>query len=158
MDFENINPPVVYESVWLIIFFCALAFIILYVGGVLLFTRKRKPSVQAPVDKSSLSYKESVRKKHMDNIQTLKQESINGGLSSSDLNQRLGVILRSFAAEYSGFNTRPMTLSELRRNNVPKELVDAVESFYPIAFRNLSEGGSPEVAVQAAMDVIYKWN
>jgi len=157
VDFDNINPPVQYEPIWIQIFAIALAVIALYVIVTLIATKKKKPKAEPYIDRTSQAYRETVRKKHMDNIQQLRAEALSGDLKSSDLNQRLGVILRSFAAEYSGLNTRPMTLSELRRNNVPKELITAIEGFYPIAFRNLAEQGNPDVAVNAAMDVVYKW-
>ena len=157
MDFD-ILPPVQYQGIWLTIFFIALGALVLYVLLVLLFTRKKKQQTARQLDVNSQEYKETIRRKHMTNIEALRASTLTGELSAADLNQRLGVILRSFAAEYSGMNTRPMTLSELKRNNIPSDLISAIEAFYPIAFRNLSQKGDPNVAVQAALDVIYRWN
>jgi hypothetical protein len=124
---------------------------------ILIATRQRRLEPEPPIDLYSNEYRNSIRQKHMDAIEDLGELNQKGELSANDLNQKLGVILRAFASEYSGLDTRPLTLSELKRSDVPKELIAAIESFYPIAFRNLSEQGNPAVAVQAALDVIYRW-
>lgn len=157
MEIDNIVKPVLYLEIWLAIALVAVTVIVIYVIIVLTATAKRKPRTEPAVDATSFGYREQIRHKHMDAVQNLTRQAESGELSTSDLNQKLGVILRAFAAEYSGLNTKPMTLSELKRSQVPRELVAAIEQFYPIAFRNLAEKSDPAVSEKAALDVIDRW-
>lgn len=157
MDYDNIAPPVQYESVWMWILISSLLVLSIYYLVTLLATRKKKALPAVHIDRNSLQFRAVVRNRHMEAISALHKEYLDGNMTAEVLTQRLGVVLRSFAAEYSGMGTRTMTLTEMKRNPIPKNLVDAIEAYYPIAFKNLAESGDPSFAIQKAKDVINTW-
>ena len=153
----DIIPPTTYQPLWTVIALVALGFVLLYVLVLVLATLPRREKVAAERRVPALRG-EAARQQCMNDIDQLAADHAAGKYNASEVTQKLGVILRAFAADYSGLRTKPMTLAELKRAGVPASLVHAIESFYPVAFGVMMEQESPAVALAHAKEIVYTWS
>jgi hypothetical protein len=153
----DIIPPTTYNIFWVWVATAVTAFVCVYVATLLIATMPRKPRVATPTPTPVLRG-EAARQHCMVAIDQLAADHAAGKYNASQVTQQLGVILRAFAADYSGLRTRPMTLTELQRAGVPSGLVQAIESFYPVAFGVMMEKESPAAALAHAKELVYRWN
>lgn len=126
---------------------------------VVFFSTRKKPrtvlslATKAPVPTLNI---EALRAEYLQRVEMLSTSYANHGISARELHLQLSITLREFVAKVNNLPTDKMTLSDLRKMNLPT-LTAVIETYYAPEFSAV-EKGNVQTAVATAREVITQWS
>lgn len=150
-------PPAQYSTIWLVIALVTVAGAVLLVIAAVRLTRARPRPVE-PSDASWMPVidRAGLRDRYLVMIDAAEHDHGSGRMSTRELHQQLGFLLRQFAFEADGIRAPNMTLTDLRAARLDP-LGDAVSRLYPGEF-GAAAIASVDDSVQGARRVVSSWN
>lgn len=145
-------PPVQFSPVWALLGLAILVLSLVWFVAVPLLTRARKIPVERPQQVPDLA---TVRIRYLTLIDEVQASHERFELTAREAHQRLSALVRAFAHESSVHPASSMTLSELKRLELPR-LAGAVEKMYPAEFGTREQGNLGQ-AVDEARRVVLEW-
>jgi hypothetical protein len=151
---DGFYPPVQYSAVWVVIGILILLLIAGWYVFVWVSTRRRREQI-VPDPLAGTLPPTSVRDTYLRLIDDVQRAHHEGSLSFGDAHQRLGLIVREFAAQARGIRAPYMTLDDLRAHQLTP-LSATVGELYPGAFSG-HETGSVAAAAERARRLVIEW-
>lgn len=155
-DGSGFFPPVQYNVLWLLLGVVLLLVVIGWLVFVLWFTRR----TPAPFANSAYYAGPdfpgtSLRESYLGLIDEVERANREGALSSREAHQRLGLLVREFAAQVRGVRAQYMTLEDLRATPLGP-LAETVGELYPGSFAG-EESTTVSLAAGRARKLVGEW-
>lgn len=137
-------------------------FLVVIIGAwyfIVFFTTKKKTPVvlkNTPVTTPPLRSIEALRAEYLQKIESLASSYAARAISARAVHQQLSLLLREFVAKANNVPADTMTLSDLKKMNLPT-LTPVIESFYIPEF-SMVESGSVQAAIATAREVVAQWS
>lgn len=151
----ELNPPMQYSLIWLIIGTVIVVAIGVWYGYVLRATRRRPITGLDDLDLLAGKDIENLKAKYLSMIDFSYTRYQRGEISVRELHHSLSMIVREFASKAGHFPATNLTLSELKFSSYP-ELATLIERYYPSEFDAI-EHGDVQISVGAAKGLINRW-
>jgi len=142
-----------YGQGWLVLAVCLLAAVLVWNGAILVWGRprlvqQRRPT---PTDPARLSAR------YLALIDQIEGACAQGEVDPREAHRRLSCVTREFVQERTGVGVTSMTLTDLRRSQLP-DLVQLVELVYPPEFEPSTErpAGELDRALAQARQVVTR--
>lgn len=156
VDKLELNPPIQYSVIWLIIGSCLLAMIVLWYGVLFWLTRKRKARTLAQLGPGSeVLDLEGLKQKYLKLIDDCYQSYVLGRTDLRGLHRGLSMSVRYFVYEARHFPAPRLTLSDLKHAPYPN-LTKVIEEYYSKEFSQIEHGDAAH-SVSVAKDMVQQW-